>query len=326
MKLEDRLKHTIPKTLHIKEEKTKSPRENLAINSLALELIEEEKTDLILRTYTHSNGIIIGKSQTINDLYPTNSQTQIAQRETGGAAVVVDPQTTFCYSIFFKQQNKRINPRQTYQKILEPLAELLDKRLSNYFTHYIGQYNSKNENRPLIGHSMKSQTATSGIQIDGIVHITPLTSSPLLKKIKLRKLLYEPTSKREFVTINQKHSPLFEIQPNRLTQLENTQQPKQLTLYRDEEEEISQFLTLQELGITTQQFEDRLRRGIETIFSNIRGEKTTLTQAYDTELFDSETISKLSQKYRPKKNGKQTLKGHCFIYYDEIERKNKPIY
>ena len=135
MKLEDRLKHTIPKTLHIKEEKTKSPRENLAINSLALELIEEEKTDLILRTYTHSNGIIIGKSQTINDLYPTNSQTQIAQRETGGAAVVVDPQTTFCYSIFFKQQNKRINPRQTYQKILEPLAELLDKRLSNYFTH-----------------------------------------------------------------------------------------------------------------------------------------------------------------------------------------------
>lgn len=294
------------------------PRENLALNSILIDEIANPNSPLEMgiRLYKHEEGIILGKSQSTKDINCLKEKgLKVAQRDTGGAAVYVHPEITLCYSLFFDSQllSSNIDYKHFYKEILSTLAANIGENISYSRTHYIAKEDN-NSFRPLIGNA-QAQHLRKGkrvIQIDGILHFSPLPLEELEKTIKLRRL--HSDEQNTYVETN---GEFYLVTEKEL--LRQKIRPENINLLRDEREEINQILTLNDLQLTEEEFAKRLYQGVCEIFGET-------SKGDITNYLSHPEISRRTNKYSNILDRDfETFKGHCFVYFPETQDRDKRV-
>jgi lipoate-protein ligase A len=284
--------------------KEKSPKINIAINKVCTEMIENREYNLIARIYTHKKGVILGNSESIEDIYKKfceENQYEITHRPSGGSAIITEPELTLCYSIFFdiEQFGGKFNIHEIYKKITIPLAKKLGQNFSVEGTYYI-RYKQKNKKTPMAGHAIKTNKKTH--QFDGVINLTKFDIKKAEKILKLREL-WEYKEKKYIKT----EGKFYNLEgKNANIDQENGK------LLRSEKKELEEIIGLKEAGITKEEFIEALKKTIEEIFGQT--EYTEIFKINEEEIKKAEIEKEKNWEGKKRKN-----LGHCFVDLIEEE-------
>ncbi|MFA5743865.1 MAG: hypothetical protein WC936_03500, partial [Candidatus Nanoarchaeia archaeon] len=158
-----------------------------------------------------------------------------------------------------------------------------------------GNYYLRYNSFPIAGHAMKSYS--KAIQFDGVLHLLPLNVNEVSKLMKLRKL-GNNNGKNFIIMENQ----VYDLKGKLVNLKEND-----LTILRNEVEELKKIRGLSETNLTLEEFLNAFYKTINNVFG-----KQEIINEY---LFDDEKIKKygsqiLNADYLLKGRG---VLGHCFI-------------
>ncbi len=283
----------------------KSPIRNLLINRACVDLIGKGEYDLIARTYFHDKGVILGRGESIEDIYEDVCEKdgyEVVSRPSGGSAILVGPDSTLCYSIFFNSARfgGRFNIHEVYKSIVLPLARNLGDEFSVVGNYYL-RYNLDEESIPIAGHAIKSYGEVT--QFDGIVNLKRFDMAALEKVLRLREL-WEFNGKK-YLKVNGR---FYDLDGGEVNLDENSPQ-----FLRSEKQELEKIIGLEEIGISTTKFKQNLRKSLEEVFGEVHRIKGLSFK--DVELDRYAEYLNLGNNYK----GRRFL-GHCFVDLVEEEQ------
>lgn len=281
------------------DKKPKSPIENLAINAYCAKLVGTGKYSLIGRAYYHNPGVILGHNESLTDVDTAKCASlgyEVARRPTGGSAIVVDPKSVLCYSVFFmpKTFGLKEGVTETYRAMSIPLAKELGKGIIVRGTYYLRADIGFDE-VPIAGHALKIHSEKKGrvMQFDGVVNRTALDVERISQLLKLREL--HTSGGRNYLVVGGK---AYDENGN----LANN---SGLVKIRSEREELERCIGLRELKITDIQFLKALYNVMRSNFGDV--ELGSIRP-------NPSDIKKISSQIRRKKGaGKRERLGHCFV-------------
>ena len=182
---------TLEKKVLLLDKEAKTPSQNLATNQYFVDLVRQKQYDLIARIYKHTNGVILGYNESSNDVdmeFCRENNYEVIRRPTGGSAVVVDPDTTLCYTIIFDPlrlgRGKNINA--LYKEITIPLAKKLGLGVTVEGAYYL-RMRLNGSSIPFAGHAIKLHDGKIA-QFDGVINMTPFDMEKISGTIRLREL------------------------------------------------------------------------------------------------------------------------------------------
>ncbi len=302
---------SLEKRVFLIEKNPKSAGENLAINQICIDLIKNNKYEVIARAYYHKKGVILGNSESYFDIYEdfcNKNQYEIVRRASGGSAILVDPNLVLCYSIFFNCNNENLGKDLTniYKNITIPLAKNLGKNFSVEGAYYL-RTKINGISVPLAGHAMKIHNQEI-VQFDGVINRTSFEIEELSKVIKLRELYYYE-GKNCIIS----DCEAFELSGKKINNFDYSK----ATFLRSEKIELKKVVGLKEIGISDNHFLDVLFNTLECLFGNLN--KVNNIKIYKN------TINKFHEEIKKDtKGGNRILLGHCFV--DLIEPESRIHY
>ena len=275
----------------------RSPREHLARNLRAAELVFEGAYASIVRIYRHTPGVILGVNQSIDDVDLDGCAElgyEVFRRPTGGSAVIVDPDMALCYSVFFPTRTIRPQVTTLYDGFVPPLADALADgiRVDRLFSLI-----PPGSEHPVAGHAMTHHHYNAVTQIDGIIHTTAPDIERFSRLLRMRELYRNGETlcvRRGDSYFSKTGRPLETVDENALV------------FVRSEREEISRFIGLRSIGISDSQTVEALHRAAHSSYGPFdRVERFDYGDVTDhLRTVDEETAE--SKKWN--------AQGHCFIY------------
>ncbi len=291
---------SLERKIFLIDKEARPPSENLAMNNLFLRLIKEGKYDLIARIYCHTNGIILGNSESISDVYADTCCKQnfeIVRRLSGGSAIFATPDIVLCYSLFFNGMNLNINVNVTdvYKSITIPLAKKLGRDISVEGTYYL-RVKRDGESIPFAGHAMKVY-GRDIVHFDGVVNKTVFEIDILSRLIKLRELY--SFDGENYIVVDGKAYTLSGKPIDKFNK-------SKAILLRSEKEELKKIIGLKEIGIEEDLFISILYDSLNDLFGGIsRVDKIDI---------DSLELRKTSEEIKKDaSHGRRSCLGHCFV-------------
>ena len=287
------------------EEKARSPLENLAMNMHYADMAMESKHGILGRIYSHSRGVILGNTQSTEDLFEdacVNEGYQIVRRPSGGSAIITETGNNLCYSLFF--DSKRFGGDFDFEKAYKAITIPIAKRFGDDFSVkgiYYMRHNHQGQDYPIAGHAMKLH-GRDIVQFDGVIQMEDADSESISKVLKLRKLYMEDAT------------PLIEMDGQLYTPKgkEIHDIPHGAKLDRDEYEEISGIRGMKSIGISVEETIGHIIDALREEFGKIemrRGEKPKSKdlESYMEDIRSSRDI------------GKRRCLGHCFVDFADSE-------
>ncbi len=304
---------------------------NLAINDVCLKNVKAGKP--IARIYTFSKkGLILAEHESVWDVRTPSLATR---RKTGGSVIYADS-TTMGYSLFFNSQDLEKDITHIYRRLTGPIAEKLGNRLKrddigpNQLEKTYVQLN-RDDILPAESNANQIRQVTLGrlfsirvdgkvlsghaqhitgdrVQYDGFVHISKPDVDEIGSHIKLRKLCF--SKGKQCLLID---SEVFGLDGKLLGAAEDFE----LSVVRDEEQELRSVYGLQDLGI---QKDDYIRMVVES-FEQALGLKS---ESAELEPKTIQEATKLASQFyansalRDSDSMKRCL-GHCFVDLVEPE-------
>jgi lipoate-protein ligase A len=294
--------------LFLFDDKPRTIYENMAINSECLDLVSKSKKDLVIvRYYKHNPGIILGQSQSSFDVFYDNclsKNLEVCKRNSGGAAVYVDPKNALCYSVFCNPKvlgDEVKSHNDIYNALTKPLAVELGNNIGVKGTYYF-----KLDNKTLAGHSLRK--TINGIQFDGLIHLDNLDASELGSLIKLRKLYECPNTGDYFLSVG---DDTFKVYDNKVSKDKACLENK--ILVRDEADEIRNFSSLNEVGLSSEDFILAFRNFSKNLFGEFNEVRNHI---WDREIFNKFPVEKFTPELA---TANKSNIGHCFVYIPELE-------
>jgi len=289
--------------IFLRETHPRAPSENLAVNELCSGIIGRGDLDFIARIYTHTNGVILGNTQSIFDIRTNACHAQgyeVVRRPTGGSAIIVDKEATLCYSLFYKVPPSRLNLTREYESITIPLAQNLGPGFSVEGTYYL-RYKKDEHGYPIAGHAMRSKKGV--LQFDGVINLTQLDVQLVSQLLKLRELYKSGEESRIIMD-----GTVYDLRGRKSYPLEKS------SLVMSEEEELGKMSGLGELGYSKQDFIGAFYKTITALFGEV--------QAGDSYDFPQSSIMLAQEQLKKELNkGRRICLGHCFIDMLEPEPK-----
>src|SRR3989344_5400436 len=295
----------LERKIFLVDKEIKSPSENLAINKYYVSLVKEGKYDLITRVYSHSNGIILGYNESINDVYMdfcNKNRHEVVRRFTGGSAVVVDPETSLSYTLIFNPENlgMRKDITMLYKKITIPLAKNLGKNVTVEVTYYL-RIRRNGYSVPFAGHAINMHDGDV-VQFDGIINRTSFDTDHLSRVLKLRELYL-----LNGVKYIKSDGKIYDLKGSQV----NLLNLKQANLLRSEIDELKKVQGLKEIGIDDSKFIDLFRKTIKDVFGEVTERHIQINQS---------SLSLLQREIKNNtKGGTKAGLGHCYIDFLEPE-------
>lgn len=285
------------------DQTARNPSENIAINRECVNQIQNKKYDLIARFYTHKKGIILGNSESSQDVnidYCTQNNYEVIRRPSGGSAIVVEPDLTLCYSLFFSNPSK-FDINEIYKKITLPLARNLGEKFSIKGNYYL-RFENNGKSVPIAGHAMKSYGDI--IQFDGVINKKAFDVEKVARLIKLRELYQDNQNK--YISVNKE---LFDLKGKKVNLRRS-----QLKLIRSEKKELEDIVGLQDICLSERDFINTFRTTLEELFGHLQeGEISINNQG----LLPYAKESKKLDNHK-----KRIFLGHCFVDLIDEELKN----
>ena len=273
----------------------RSPRENLARNYSAAQLVFEGAYASILRIYRFTPGVILGLNQSIDDVNLGACEEQgydVVRRPSGGSAVIVDPDQAICYSLFFSSGSSLPKPAPLYESFVLPLASRLKGPASvdAYFYLYF-----EGTAQPVAGHAMVHHYDNAVTQIDGIFHVADPDVERFSRLLKMRTLYLEGDT------------PVIHADGayySRTGKVRSEVDADALVFSRCERDEITRSLGLRSFGLDGSDVTEALVHAVRSRFGSAH-----LTDSFEYPSID-EHLVRVDAALTPKKwNGQ----GHCFI-------------
>ena len=289
----------LEKKVFLFDRNARKPSENLAINKICFDLVRDGDYDLIGRAYYHSNGVILGTGESIYDVnkdFCLKNEFEVVRRPSGGSAILVMPELTLCYSLFFKSVQ---NPDSIYKLLTIPLAKKLGSSFSVEGAYYI-RVKSNDKKVPFAGHAIKKDSFDI-VQFDGVVNKDSFDIELLSKVLKLRKL-YEVDG-RKFVLIGE---DTFDLNGNKI-KVDNTR----FKLLRDETEELKSIIGLRNIEMSDDFYVGNLFSVVQQVFGNVL--------RINNLAFDENILKEERKKIITDLDGGKFGLGHCFVDFIEPE-------
>ncbi|MFT4307840.1 MAG: biotin/lipoate A/B protein ligase family protein [Candidatus Woesearchaeota archaeon] len=273
----------------------RSPREHLARNLRAAQLVFEGVHESIVRIYRHTPGVILGLNQSLEDVDRRACEElgyELVRRPSGGSAVVVDPDQALCYSVFFLSHTVRPKPFPLYESFVRPFVSELGDRFSvdGYFYVY-----APDSEHPVAGHAMAHHHRNAVTQIDGIIHLSDPDVERFSRVLRMRELYT-----RSGTPIIRSNGAYYSKTGKLLTNADRSS----LTWSRCERSEISRSIGMRRLGIPESAIVQAIARASERRFGEV-----TRVGSFDYGDVDEYRI-RVDEDLVPKKWNAQ---GHCFV-------------
>ena len=287
--------------IYLYDRKANSPSLNLAINRLIIDAIKEGRYDAVARVYHHTNGIILGNGESVEDVntdYCRLNNFEIVTRPSGGSAILVMPDLNLCYSVFANLSTVGMSRDVTkiYKSLVLPLAQKLGAVVEGI---YYMKIKTESGNIPFAGHAMKLEK--DAMQFDGVVQKTRFDMNILEQAINLRHLY--KLNGANYIEMNgrmyDKYGKETEINLN------------EARLLRKEYDELSKTVGLSELGLSDETFVSHLFSVLSDIFPGIR-ETSSMNLGYSK-------TKKYKKELEQLNKGKRVALGHCFVDFMEPE-------
>ncbi len=283
----------------------KSPSKNLAINRACVNLVKNGDYDLVVRTYLHDKGVILGRGESIEDVdtdFCKKEGYEVVSRPSGGSAILVEPDLTLCYSVLFnsKRFGGRFNIHETYKSIVLPLAKNLGDDFSVVGNYYL-RYDLDGQSIPIAGHAMKSYGNVT--QFDGVINLKRFNMTILEKVLRLRELWEVNDSK--YIKVNGR---FYDLNGKEVSLDETSSQ-----FLRSEKQELEKIVGLYDIGLSLSDFKRALKKSLEGVFGAVSEVKNIP--------FNSAETSKYLEDSNLK--GRRFL-GHCFV--DLVEGEQEIVY
>ncbi len=287
--------------IFICEDSPKQPSLNLAINRAVVDAVKEGKYDAVARVYTHTNGVILGYAESIDDVnqaYIEENDLEVIKRPSGGSAILVAPDLTLCYTLIFNPKKFEIkkDTKEIYNKITLLLAQQLGERFVVRGRYYIRVKIGEKE-VPFAGHAMKFWKDI--VQFDGIVHKKGLDLNLFSEVLNLRELFeYEG---EKYIRMD---GSIYNIKGERIKSL-----PRDAVLTKTEEESLKEIRGLNDLGISEDEFINHLYKTFHSLFPDMKRDLTVQVDGID----------KYQREIQQSKFGNIPALGHCFVDFMEPE-------
>jgi hypothetical protein len=274
----------------------RKPREQLARNLRAAELVFEEAYGAIVRIYRFTPGVILGLNQSLDDVNREECERhgyEIVRRPTGGSAVIVDPEQTLCYSFFFPSNSRLPNIVRSYHDIVVPFASHLgDGMIVDRLFSLI----PPGSEHPLAGHAMAHHYHNAITQLDGIFHVSAPDADRFARLLKMREL-YEHNETPIIASNGSYYSRTGRV----LADVD----VRSLMFKRSEHDEISRFVGLRSIGMS----ESKVTRALYHT-ARMRFGPITLTDQLDYADL-THHLERVDRAARTPK--KWNAQGHCFV-------------
>jgi lipoate-protein ligase A len=290
--------------VYLFDQEAKSPSENLAINRYFRGLVNEGRYDLIARTYYHTNGVILGSNESIEDVHQNlckKNGYEIVKRPSGGSAVVVSPELALCYTILFNATNLGLSKKidKLYKTLTIPLARILGNEIKVEGAYYLRERRN-GTSLPIAGHAMKVHS-NGTYQFDGIAHRRRLNMSLISGLLKLRTLYSV-----EGIQYIRFDGETYNLNGSVSNIDLNGNSP-----IRNEEEELEKMIGLDELGISDTNFASSFYGMLSEVFGDV-SEVEDLSK-------DNETVMRYQEIIKKETQGGKSGLGHCFVDFVEPE-------
>ncbi len=296
---------SLERKIFVYESEPKLPSYNLAVNESIMKSMMKGDYDSVARVYRHKAGVILGHLESredVNQEYCLKNDIEIVHRETGGSAVIVDPNLTLCYSVFVPMGNI---PDVTYwyRKLSFALLEKLKEKVKTMDIRgaYYVRVEKEGEFVPFIGHAARRKgNEDKFLQFDGIVHTQGLLKHPLLESLRLRQLYSYGGEK--FLKMGKEYYTLKGTAVNGL----GKQIEKEGVLVKDELKELQKVPGLAEVGISKEEF-------IQMLFNAFNTSIGPLVKKGCNNFFSHH------EKEKKQVHGSRFGLGHCFVDLVEPE-------
>lgn len=277
----------------------RGPKTNLAMNKACVDMVKNEDYDLVARVYRHSKGVILGFTESPDDVnkgYCKNHGYEITSRPSGGSAIIVDPELNLSYSVFFKNSN--FNVHEIYQKLTIPLAKKLGDGFSVEGNYYL-RYKVGGEKVPIAGHAMKSHEGVT--QFDGVIHLKRFDKEHIDNVLNLRELWnYKGEN---YLKVD---NAFFDMKGDKADiDVSNAY------LVRSEKDELEKIIGLEDIGLSYDDFAIALQDSLNEAF----GDVSTKTLYIDDKVLQDYLAERESTVKNPRK-----YLGHCFVDLVEEEQ------
>ncbi len=293
---------SLERKIFIVDDEPRSASENLAINEVIAQDIEAGKYDAVGRIYTHKPALILarqGAHADINLDYCRKQGLEIVHRPSSGSTVIVNPETTLCYSLFTRV-GKDIDVPQWYSNITESMAQQLGEPFKMQGTYYLMAPHSDGKHYPFAGHAMHVKNRV--MRFGGIVNKTSFDMGTLASAIKLREL-YRGEDGEQVIRMNGSFY---------CTEGKKKARPDHIQLVTREHDILSRVQGLQELGIEETVYMGMVKRAFEKQSGPLRYQESVA--------LDPERIAECQREILQRGSGWKEAGGHCFVEFQALEQ------